>query len=79
MARWVAMYLNQEVCGGTLPNIAKEFNAGHYSTVSQTIRRLKVQMVDDKKLRRRFNMLSQDLTPYFFIRGFSTARRDFYI
>ncbi|MEE8320939.1 MAG: transposase [Gammaproteobacteria bacterium] len=63
MARWVAMYLSQEVCGETLPNIAKEFNVGHYSTVSQTIRRLKEQIVDDNKLRKRVNMLSQDLTP----------------
>ena len=49
-----------------MPNIAKEFNVGHYSTVSQTIRRLKEQMVDDKKLRKRVNKLSQDLTPHNF-------------
>ena len=63
LARWVAMYLSQEVCGATLPTIAKVFNVGHYSTVSQTIRRLKHEMVEDKKLRKQVNMLSQDFTP----------------
>lgn len=63
LARWVAMYLSQEVCGETLPIIAKAFNVGHYSTVSQTIRRLKHEMAEDKNLGKRVNMLSQDLTP----------------
>ena len=61
--RWIAMYLCQEVCGETLSTIAKTFNVGHYSTVSQTIGRLKKEMVADKKLMRQINMLSQDLTP----------------
>jgi len=61
--RWMAMKLCQEVGGAKLIEIATVFNVGHYSTVSQTIRRLNALMVDDSDVEREFNMLSQDLTP----------------
>ncbi|MFQ5661408.1 MAG: helix-turn-helix domain-containing protein [Gammaproteobacteria bacterium] len=61
--RWIAMYLSQEVCGETLAHIAEAFHVGHYSTVNQTIGRLKREMARDKKLNKSINMLSQDLTP----------------
>lgn len=62
-ARWIAMYLCQELCGETLSRIADVFNVGHYSTVSQTIGRLKREIAEDKRLMKQVNMLSQDLTP----------------
>ncbi len=61
--RWIAMKLCQQVGGAKLTEIAKMFNVGHYSTVSQTIGRLNVLMVKESKIARDLNMLSQDLTP----------------
>ncbi len=61
-ARWIAMKLCQEVGGAKLTEIGKLFNVGHYSTVSQTIRRLNVLMSEDAGVAKDFNMLSQDLT-----------------
>jgi len=61
--RWIAMKLCQEVGGAKLADIAKLFNVGHYSTVSQTIGRLNVLMQENEGVRNDFNMLSQDLTP----------------
>jgi len=57
------MKLYQEAGGANLTEIAAVFNVGHYSTVSQTIRRLNALMVDDRDVMREFNILSQDLTP----------------
>ncbi|MCP4487464.1 MAG: hypothetical protein GY820_09135 [Gammaproteobacteria bacterium] len=45
-----------------LTDIAREFHAGHYSTVSQTIGRLNKLMREDAGLAKEFNMLSQYLT-----------------
>ena len=63
MPRWIAMKLCQEVGGAKLTEIARLFNVGHYSTVSQTIARLNLLMCKDSKLASEFNVLSQDLTP----------------
>ena len=62
-ARWVAMKLCQDVGGAKLQTIATLFNVGHYSTVSQTIGRLKRALAEDKDLLEAINMLSQNLTP----------------
>jgi hypothetical protein len=61
--RWIAMKLCQEVGGAKLTEIAEVFNVGHYSTVSQTIRRLNLLMQEDIGVVAEFNVLSQDLTP----------------
>ncbi len=61
--RWIAMKLCQEAGGAKLTEIAKVFNVGHYSTVSQTIRRLNVLMDEEEGVKRVLNVLSQDLTP----------------
>ena len=61
--RWIAMKLCQEVGGAKLIEIAKVFNVGHYSTVSQTIRRLNVLMNEEAGVAQIVNVLSQDLTP----------------
>ena len=61
--RRIAMYLCQQRASATLPEIARLFNVGHYSTVCQTIRRLKEELAVDRRVVRTLNMLSQDLTP----------------
>jgi len=61
--RWMAMKLCQEVGGAKLIEIAKMFNVGHYSTISQTIGRLDNLMRVDGRVVGEYNMLSQDLTP----------------
>lgn len=61
--RWIAMKLCQEEGGAKLTEIAAVFNVGHYSTVSQTIRRLNALMIEDHGVMREFKLLSQDLTP----------------
>jgi putative transposase len=61
--RWVAMKLCQDVGGAKLAEIAKVFQVGHYSTVSQTIGRLNRLASEDRELEKEFNVLSQDLTP----------------
>ncbi|MFK5950130.1 MAG: transposase [Methylococcales bacterium] len=61
--RWIAMKLCQQLGGAKLIEIAKVFNIGHYSTVSQTIGRLNILMLEDSEIASDFNMLSQDLTP----------------
>ena len=40
-----------------------ELTIGHYSTVSQMIRRLNALMVEDRGVMHEFNVLSQDLAP----------------
>ncbi|VAW55236.1 hypothetical protein MNBD_GAMMA06-1024 [hydrothermal vent metagenome] len=57
------MKLCQQIGGAKLTDIAKAFNVGHYSTVSQTIGRLNLLMEEDELVKNRFNALSQDLTP----------------
>ncbi|TQV78896.1 hypothetical protein FKG94_12835 [Exilibacterium tricleocarpae] len=61
--RWIAMKLCQDLCGQTLSEIGKEFGVGSYSTVSQTIARLKTLMKKDRKIVADLNTISQDLTP----------------
>ena len=61
--RRVAMKLCQQLAGGSLKEIAEVFKVGHYSTVSQTIRRLNLDLLNDKTVKSEFKLLSQDLTP----------------
>jgi len=61
--RWIAMKLCQEVGGAKLIEIAKVFNVGHYSTVSQTIGWLNILIHEGDGVIDEYNMLSQDLTP----------------
>lgn len=62
-ARWIAMKLCQTHGQLALKEIAEIFNVVHYSTVSQTIGRLHKVLNEDKKLRKKFESISQDLTP----------------
>ena len=61
--RRIAMHLCQHHTGATLTEIAQQFNVAHYSTVSQTIKRLLHSKKDDVIIQRAINVLSQDLTP----------------
>ena len=61
IARAVAMKLNQDIASAKLPAIADVFNVGHYSTVSQTIRRLNALLADSQTLRDELSVISQDL------------------
>lgn len=61
--RAVAMTLCQDKAGAKLQAIADAFNVGHYSTVSQTIRRLKVLMEESGAVEKDLYVISQDLTP----------------
>ena len=61
--RRIAMYFCQQKASATLPEIARLFNVSHYSTVSQAIRRLKVELGGDKRLAGLVKVLSQYLTP----------------
>ena len=61
--RWIAMKLCQDIGSAKLAEIAQVFNVGHYSTVSQSIKRLEVLMEHDDGVSAKVNMLSQDLTP----------------
>ncbi|OUS16315.1 hypothetical protein A9Q88_07350 [Gammaproteobacteria bacterium 50_400_T64] len=61
--RRVAMKLCQELSGATLNEMAEIFHVGHYSTVSQTIRRLNIEITEDKSITNDLYMLCQDLTP----------------
>lgn len=61
--RWISMKLCQDFSGATLSEIAKSFNVEHYCTVSKTISRLNEVMMDNKKLQKELNVISQDLTP----------------
>ena len=61
--RWMAMKLCQDYCGQTLGGIGKAFGVGNYSTISQTIGRLKALVEKDKNVIADLNTISQDLTP----------------
>jgi len=63
IARGLAMKLCQDYSDTRLIDIAVKFNVGHYSTISQTIRRINNRMKEDKMLKNLLDMLSQDLTP----------------
>ena len=58
-----AMRLWQEKGGAKLTAIADVFQVGHYSTVSQSIWRLKRLIKEKVEVGEVLNMLSQDLTP----------------
>ena len=59
---WVAMKLCQDLGSARLREIAKDFNVGHYSTVSQTVGRLNRLMAEDRAIDKNYKVLSQDLT-----------------
>ena len=61
--RWIAMRLCQEIGGAKLTEIADVFQVGHYSTVSQSIWRLKRLIKEKVEVGEDLNTLSQDLTP----------------
>lgn len=61
--RQIAIYLSQLLSGETLLNIAREFGLTHYTTVSQTIRRLKKAVEKDSGLGDIITIICQDLTP----------------
>jgi len=60
--RWMAMKLCQQKGEAKLTDIAKVFNVGHYSTVSQTIGRLNKLLLEEDGFLKEFNVLSQGLT-----------------
>jgi hypothetical protein len=57
------MKLCQDAVGAKLMGIARVFQVGHYSTVSQMIGRLNRLVSVDPELEKEFNVLSQDLPP----------------
>ncbi len=61
--RWIAMRLCRDRSGKKLTEIARVFGLSHYSSVSQTIRRLDRAMMADRPLGQLVKKLSQDLTP----------------
>lgn len=63
VARWVAMYLCQEVSGVTLQAIASRFGLKRYGTVSTTIGKLKQEMQEDEKLAALVGKLDKKLRP----------------
>lgn len=64
LPRRIAMYLCKRHTNSTLTEIAEHFNVTHYSTISQTIRRLLNDKNSKFKVDKIINVLSQDLTPY---------------
>ena len=60
MPRKIAMHLCKQHTGATLMQIAEYFNVGHYSTVSQAIRRLKDEMRNEQIILKAVDVLSQD-------------------
>ncbi len=62
LPRRIAMYLCHRQTGSTLAQIAQYFNVTHYSTVSQTVRRLLKDNEGNLKFEKILNVLCQDLT-----------------
>jgi len=60
--RWIAMKLCQTDGQLSLMAIAKRFNIGNYSTVSQTIKKLNNVIQEDKDLARDVNTISKNLS-----------------
>ncbi len=60
--RLIAMYLCQRVGRMALNDIADLFVVGHYASVSNALGQLRKDMVNDKKLEKQINHLTQDLT-----------------
>ena len=59
IARAIAMKLGQECSGATLNELAQTFNVGHYSTISQTIRRLNKIMAEDEEVETAYEIVCQ--------------------
>ncbi len=62
LPRWIAMKLCQDLSGQNLGKIAAYFNVGHYSTVSQTIRRLNELMDEDSTQAENYRALLRKLS-----------------
>ena len=56
-ARKVALYLVKRCCDRTLPEMAKYFGIGNYSTVSWNCRAIESRMTKDKRLRDRIEQI----------------------
>ena len=56
-ARKVALYLVKRCCDRTLPEMAKYFGIGNYSTVSWNCRAIESRMAKDKRLRDRIEQI----------------------
>ncbi|MEW8288766.1 MAG: helix-turn-helix domain-containing protein [Candidatus Thiodiazotropha endolucinida] len=61
--RWIAMKLCQDYSGQTLQEIGRLFGVGNYCTVSQTIARLKLLTIEDKRVGEQIITISTDWTP----------------
>jgi len=57
----VAIYLQRQLRGDRLEAIGKEFRMNSYSTVSSVIERTKNQILNNRKLRKRFEQLKKGL------------------
>jgi len=63
VARWIAMYLSQELGGYRLAEIADAFGLSRYATVSTTIAKLKRARQHDSELDKQLERIVLDLTP----------------
>ncbi len=63
LARWIAMYVCQELGGHRLKAIAKAFKLRRYATVSTTISKLKKLMQEDHRIEKQVIRILLDLTP----------------
>jgi hypothetical protein len=59
--RNVAIYLVRRYTGATLESIGKEFNMNTYSSVGSVIERMRMQILKDKRLRKRLAELEKKL------------------
>ena len=60
--RDVSLYLIRRLRGDGLEEIAKEFGLHHYSSVSNAIDRVNNQFLQDRRLRKRIEMIRSRLT-----------------
>jgi chromosomal replication initiation ATPase DnaA len=59
--RNVAIYLVRRYTGATLESIGREFNIKKYSSVGSVIERMRMQILKDKRLRKRIAELEKKL------------------
>ena len=59
--RNVAIYLVRRYTGATLENIGREFKMNKYSSVGSVIERMRVQILEDKRLRKKIAELEKKL------------------
>ena len=63
IARWIAICLSRELGGYTLSEIVSAFNMNHISGVNQAVNKLKIEMRENRKARKQYNILYKYLTP----------------